>query len=602
VLADLPFTIASLHTAYGAGASAAEIVAECFRRIAAVDDPGIFIELFSPAEVSEAAAALGDFDPDARPLWGIPFVIKDNIDVAGKQTTAACPDFAYTAKDDAFVVARLKQAGALLIGKTNLDQFATGLVGVRSPYPAPKNALDPAIVPGGSSSGSAVAVAHGMVTFSLGTDTAGSGRVPAALNNIVGLKPTLGALSASGVVPACRTLDTISIFALSVEDAYAVFAEASAFDSQDAYARRFPATPLGPVAKAFKVGVPSRETIRFLGDAVQQASFEAARTAIEAQGGKIVELDFDPFYAIARMLYEGVWVAERYTVVEALLKQNPGALHPVTRAIISKAENFSAADAFRDFYRFADLKRIAEPLLASVDLLCVPTIPTFFALKDLEADPVGPNSHFGTYTNFVNLMDLCAIAVPMGQRSDGRPASVTLISKAGDDGRLASIAVRLHGHAGGSMGATGWPAPIPVERATDVSPGEIAVLAAGAHMSGLPLNKELTKLGARFLKACRTAGNYRLYALEGGPPFRPGLVRSEEGAGINIEVWALPKAAFGEFIAGIPAPLGIGTVTLADGTSVKGFICEPSGLKGARDITHFGGWREFVEAGAPPAA
>ncbi|MDP2118475.1 MAG: allophanate hydrolase [Hoeflea sp.] len=465
MLADLPFTIAALHTAYGAGARSADIVAECFRRIAAVDDPGIFIELFSQAEVTAAAEALGEFDLVEKPLWGIPFVVKDNIDAAGKPTTAACPAFAYTPEADAFVVARLRKAGALLIGKTNLDQFATGLVGVRTPYPVPRNALDPAIVPGGSSSGSAVAVSHGLVSFGLGTDTAGSGRVPAALNNIVGLKPTLGTLSATGVVPACRTLDTISIFALSVDDAYAVFAEASAFDAADAYARRFPVAPLGPVPQAFRVGVPSRDSIRFFGDGVQQASFEAALHAVEGQGGTIVELDFSPFHDIARMLYEGAWVAERYTVIEDLLKQTLDVLHPVTRAIIAKAENFSAADAFRDFYKMADLRRRAEPLLAGVDLLCVPTIPTFVTLKDLEDDPVGPNSRIGTYTNFVNLMDLCAIAVPTGRRGDGRPASVTLIAKAGHDGQVAALAARLHGQAGVSLGATGW--PVPAQRAAD---------------------------------------------------------------------------------------------------------------------------------------
>ena len=485
-----------------------------------------------------------------------------------------------------------------MIGKTNLDQFATGLVGVRTPYPVPRNALDPAIVPGGSSSGSAVAVSHGLVTFGLGTDTAGSGRVPAALNNIVGLKPTLGALSASGAVPACRTLDTISIFALSVDDAYAVFAQASAFDAADAHARRVPLAPLSPVPQAFRVGVPSSDSIRFFGDSWQEAAFDAARSMVEGQGGVVVELDFEPFYAIARMLYEGAWVAERYTVVEALLKQNPEALHPVTRAIISRAEGFSAADAFRDLYRLADLRRKAEPLLAAVDMLCVPTIPTFFSLNDLEADPIGPNSRLGTYTNFVNLMDLCAIAVPTGSRGDGRPASVTLIAGAGEDVRIAALAARLHGEAGGTLGATAWPVPAPAERSSALASDEIALLVAGAHMSGLPLNGELTRLGARFLKPARTAANYRLYALAGGPPFRPGLVRAEDGAEINTEIWALPKAALADFIADIPAPLGIGTVTLKDGTTVKGFICEPSALTGARDITRYGGWREFLGAGA----
>lgn len=594
MLEKLPFTIASLHASYATGTRVTDIVTECFRRAEAVGDPGIFILQFAESEIQAAAEALPPFDPEAYPLWGIPFVIKDNIDAAGEVTTAGCPGYAYKADEDAFVVKKLREAGALLIGKTNLDQFATGLVGVRSPYQPPENSIDPEIIPGGSSSGSAVAVGHGFVTFSLGTDTAGSGRVPAALNNIVGLKPTLGTLSATGVVPACRTLDTVSIFAMTVEDAYAAFAQASSFDEADAYSRKFPLAPLGAVAPEFAVGVPSKSTRRFCGDTVQQAAFEAQLNEIEKLGGKIVELDFGPFFEIAQMLYEGTWVAERYTVIEDLLKSDPDAIYPTTAAIIKNAEKFSAADAFRNTYKYMDLKRKLEPVLASVDMICVPTMPKFFTVADLEADPVGPNNDNGTYTNFVNLMDLSAIAVPMAKRSDGRPGSVTLIGKAGDDGKIATLASALHQDAKVKLGATDHSLPSVTKPEPAANIDEIAVLLAGAHMSGLPLNPEVTKLGGRFLKSANTASTYKLFALAGGPPFRPGLVRSQQGAAIEIEVWAMPKANFATFMAGIPAPLGIGTVELEDGTTVKGFICEPIAVDDAKDITEFGGWRAFL--------
>ena len=376
------------------------------------------------------AAALGAYDP-AVPLWGIPFAIKDNIDLGGAPTTAACPAFAYAAAEDAFVVAALRRAGAVPVGKTNLDQFATGLVGVRTPYPVPRNAIDPAIVPGGSSSGSAVAVARGLVSFALGTDTAGSGRVPAALNNIVGLKPSLGALSTTGVVPACRTLDTVSVFALSVEDAHVVFRVAAVFDPADPYARDIACPPISALPPAFRVGVPTPATREFCGDAAQARAYEAALVEVAALGGAIVELDFSVFYEVASMLYQGAWVAERYAVVETLMREAPEAMLDVTRKIIGRAEGLSAADVFRGFYRLQALKRRAAALIDAVDLICVPTMPTFYSLADLAADPNGPNALSGTYTNFVNLLDLCGLAVPVAARADGRPGGVTLLARAG---------------------------------------------------------------------------------------------------------------------------------------------------------------------------
>ncbi len=593
------FDFSSLHARYAAGASPRETIENCYARIEAIGDPGIFIHLRDKAGVLADADALGAFDP-SKPLWGIPFAIKDNIDLGGAPTTAACPAFAYIPEEDAFVVAELRAAGALLIGKTNLDQFATGLVGVRSPFPIPKNAIDPSIVPGGSSSGSAVAVSHGIVSFALGTDTAGSGRVPAALNNIVGLKPTLGALSSTGVVPACRTLDTISVFALTVPDAHAAFQAAARYDPADAYARHIPAPALGTPPPRLTIGVPDAATREFFGDAVQAQSFDALLSRLSDMGYDVKEIDFTPFFEVAKMLYEGAWVAERMTVIETMMQRDPEAILPVTRKIIGAADALSAADAFRGIYRLADLKRAAEPALAGVDLLCVPTIPTLYSLSDLEADPVTPNSRFGTYTNFVNLMDMCGIAVPVTPRSDGRPGSVTFLARAGQDALVASLAAQIHSDCAPLLGATGTTLAAAAPAQAGPMNSEIAIAVVGAHMSGLPLNGELTRLGARFLEATVSAPVYRLFALEGGPPFRPGMIRDgQNGASIALELWALPSAKVGRFLSGIPSPLGIGTIVLADGRSVKGFLVESMALEGATEITGYGSWRAFLDRGTP---
>jgi len=590
-----PFDFISLRRAYESGTSPQDIVLECFRRIGEIGDPGIFISLRDQGVVFAEAEALGKHDPASKPLWGIPFAVKDNIDAAGMPTTAACPDFEHVAHEDAFCVRRLREAGALLIGKTNLDQFATGLVGVRSPYPIPKNAIDPEIVPGGSSSGSAVAVAHGIVGFALGTDTAGSGRVPAALNNIVGLKPTLGALSASGVVPACRTLDTVSVFALTVDDAYAAYRAAAGYDDKDAYSKDIRVSDIANLPRGLVVGVPDANTIEFFGDTDQAASFSHTLALLKNDGVEIVELDFTPLYRIAEMLYEGAWVAERYAAIRNIVETRPDGLHPVTRQIISAANRLSAADAFDGIYRLQDLKRLAGPMIDGVDLLCVPTIPTFYTVSDLEADPIGPNSRLGTYTNFVNLLDLCGLAVPTAARGDGRPGGVTLLAAAGHDALIASLGARLHCAAGVALGATGWRQhPLPDRNPRPLS-SEIAVAMVGAHMSGLPLNGDVTRLGGRYLYASKTAPSYRFYSLAGGPPKRPGLVRAENGASIALEVWALPEDQFGAFMKGIPQPLSIGTIDLADGSQANGFLCEPAGLEGAEDITACGGWRAYLQ-------
>ncbi|MEP4379788.1 MAG: allophanate hydrolase [Alphaproteobacteria bacterium] len=458
-LGQLPFTIHDIHAAYAAGRAPEEVVTEVYRRIGAVDDPGIFLHLREQDDVHADAGDLGDFDPARKPLWGIPFAIKDNVNAAGMPTTVACPAFAYTAEDDAFVLKLLRTAGALLIGKTNMDQFATGLVGVRTPYPVPRNALDPEIVPGGSSSGSAVAVAQGLVCFSLGSDAAGSGRVPAALNNIVGLKPSSGILSSSGTVPAVRSLDTLSVFALSVEDATAAFRTMAVYDPLDAFSRNLKVQDRETPAPTIRMGIPSRESREFFDDQYQEVAFDVALRDLRDLGVELVELDFAPFYAIARMLYEGAWLAERYALIESLLASNPDAIYPVTRQIISAAASYSAVDVFRDFYKLSELKMTVRPQMQDVDMLCVPSIPTFYSCADLAADPIGPNSRLGTYTNFVNLMDMCGIAVPVRPRVDGRPSSVTILAGSGEDHWVASVASVLHRHVCPTLGAMEWELP-----------------------------------------------------------------------------------------------------------------------------------------------
>ncbi len=595
-LKDLRFDIATLHDAMAGGTGPEDLIAEVYRRIEAVGDPGIFLHLRPESECAAEAKALSPFDPEALPLWGIPFAVKDNIDLAGSPTTAACPAYRYAPAVDAFAVAALKAAGAIPVGKTNLDQFATGLVGVRSPHSPPRNALDSELLPGGSSSGSAVAVAHGLVPFALGTDTAGSGRVPAAFNNIVGLKPSRGAISGTGVVPACRTLDTISVFALTVPDAWRAFAAAARRDPSDAFARTSRVPPLGNLPPAVTVGVPTPATRPFFGDTVQAASFDAALERLIALGAEIREVDFALFFEVGAMLYEGAWVAERLSVVEALMEDDPEALHPVTRRILGRGTRISAVDAFRSLYRLAELKQKAAPLLAEVDVLCVPSIPTFYSIADVDADPVGPNSRLGTYTDFVNLLDLCGTAVPTGPRADGRPGSVTLLAPAGQDVRAAALAERLHCTAAPRLGATTHPLRPTAAAPAGRLPGEIELAVVGAHMSGLPLNHELTSRAGRYLRTAETAPVYRLFVLAGGPPTRPGMIRSEPGRAIDLEIWALPAEKLADLLASIPPPLSIGTIALADGTRVKGFLTEPAGLADAEEITSHGGWRAFLQA------
>ncbi|WP_373388930.1 allophanate hydrolase [Pseudomonas alcaligenes] len=537
-------------------------------------------------QLAERLAAAGDLAK--LPLYGVPFAIKDNIDVAGWPTTAACPEFAYTAAADACVVASLRAAGAIVIGKTNLDQFATGLVGTRSPYGAVPNSFDPDYVSGGSSSGSASVVARGLVPFALGTDTAGSGRVPAGFNNIVGLKPTKGWLSTRGLVPACRTLDCISVFALTVADAQAVATIAGDFDAADPYSRENP--------NSAKVGMPAKPRLavpaapEFFGDAQNQAVFEQALGQLRELGAELVEIDFAPFRELAAQLYQGSWVAERTVAVEGV---DPAHINPVIRGIVAGGEKYSACDAYKAEYIRAELSRRINEALADFDALVVPTSPTIRTLAEMQAEPVLFNSQFGTYTNFTNLADLCALAVPAGLRADGLPAGITLLAPAWHDQALAALGRRWQDFRALPLGATGR--ALPPQGAPVQAPGSVRVAVVGAHLTGMPLNFQLTSRDAVLVEQTTSSAHYRLYALPGTVPPKPGLARvAEDGAEIIVELWDVPQARFGEFVAEIPPPLGIGNLQLADGRWVKGFICEPYALEGARDITGFGGWRAFI--------
>ena len=570
-----------------------EVIEVVLARIAGAPEQHVWISRLSGEQVDPYVRALETKTPDTLPLYGIPFAIKDNIDLANVPTTAACPEHAYTPERSAYVVQRLIDAGAIPIGKTNLDQFATGLVGTRSPYGACLNAFNSEYISGGSSSGSAVAVAMGLVSFSLGTDTAGSGRVPAAFNNLIGLKPTRGLLSTTGVVPACRSLDCVAIFALSSADAARVFEVMQNFDTADPYARRAHTTPQFP-QRQFRFGVPTAPSLEFFGNTEYERLFHATVARIEELGGLRIKIDFQPFLQTARLLYEGPWVAERYLAIKERIEHAPETLLPVTRQIISSGGSSSSRDAFAAEYRRMELKRASETVWDQVDVIVTPTTGTHYRIAQVEADPFQLNSNLGYYTNFMNLLDLSAVAVPAGFSASGLPFGVTLFAPAFNDANLLALADRVHRVSVTTVGATKAENPSEIYDPASKH-DEIPVAVCGAHMEGLALNTQLTERGARLLQRTRTAPAYHFYALPGGPPHRPGLIRvTSGGEAIEIEVWAVPAQHFGSFVAQIPAPLGIGKVELADGTRVPGFICEGYAVSGAQNITALGGWRAYL--------
>jgi allophanate hydrolase len=593
-------TVAAIVAAHRAGAiSPAQTVARSFQRIRDHNDPAIFISLRDEADALNEAEALTGKDAAQLPLYGIPVAVKDNIDALGFPTTAACPAFAYSPTHDATSVARLRAAGAIIIGKTNLDQFATGLVGVRSPYGIPRNPIRGDLIPGGSSSGSAVAVSAGLVPLALGTDTAGSGRVPAMFNNIVGLKPSLGLISTAGVAPACRTLDCVSIFSLTVDDAMTALTAMAGPDGADPFSRNRPLAAMNAFPRQLRLGVPRSGQLIFFGDKASEKAYGDAVKRWTGLGAELVEFDLEPLYETARLLYEGPWVAERYLVIRNLLASSPDAIHPVTREITAAGARLTAADTFAALYRLQALRRIAERAFANIDALVLPTAPTAYSTAQVLANPVELNSRLGTYTNFVNLLDLCGLALPATIRNDEIPFGITLLAPAGHDAQLASLGRVFHADTKLAMGSRNLPLPPLAPLPQGLRGDEIAIAVVGAHLSGMALNSELKALGGRLLEAAMTAPDYRLYALATTPP-KPGMLRVERGAGssIELELWALSAAAFGKFVAAIPPPLSIGTIRLADGSGVKGFIVEAADVGGARDISAFGGWRAFMAEAA----
>lgn len=594
---DAPLSdLSTLRHAWGGGVTVLELAEQVIARRRAVTASGIWITEVSDAALRARAAAL-DALPDAArgPLHGVPFAVKDNLDFAGLPTTAACPEFAYGPAQTAPAVQRLLDAGALLVGKTNMDQFATGLSGTRTPVGAPANAFVAEYICGGSSSGSGLALAHGLVSFALGTDTAGSGRVPAALGNLIGLKPSRGLISSRGVLPACRSLDCVSVFALTCADAAAVLDVIAGFDAEDPFARAdWPVVP-APGA-AFRFGVPQPDQLYFDGDAAGAAAFARAVAALEALGGTAVTIDYTPFREAARLLYDGPWLTERRLAVGDFLDRRPDAVLPVVRDIILGADRYTAADAFAADYRLRALRRMVEPLWRDIDCLLTPTIPTVYARAAVLADPVALNSRLGHYTNHMNLLDLCAVAVPAGFLPSGLPFGVTVQAPAGHDRALLALADRLHRALNTTTGATGLPLADMSPYAANDEAATLDLAVCGGHMQGLPLNHELTARGARLLERTRTAPGYRLYALAGFDPPRPGLVRDATGDAIEVEVWRLPITEVGAFLAGVPAPLAIGSVALDGGRSVQGFLCEAAALAGATDITASGGWRAWLAA------
>ncbi len=583
-------TLRALRAAYDGGATPLDVVEEVIARRRASSDPAIFIHAVADDDLRAQARDLMAKGPGGMPLWGVPFAAKDNIDVRGIPTTAGCPAYAYDPAADAAVIARLRAAGALMIGKTNLDQFATGLNGTRSPHGAPRSVFDADYVSGGSSSGSAVAVGAGLAMFALGTDTAGSGRVPAAFNNLVGIKPTPGLVPNTGVVPACKSVDVVTIFAGCVSDGVEVRRIIEGVDPGDGFTR--PARPVG-IPPDPRIGILSGDEREFFGNDGYEAAYDATIIRATALGATLVPFDYAPFREAAALLYEGPWVAERLAAVEAFIASNADDFDPTVRRIIEAASAHSAVDAFNGRYRLEEIRALVAPLWDDVDMLLLPTSPTTYTVDQMLADPMAKNSHFGRYTNFANLMGYAAIAFPAGFTPTGLPVGVTLVGPAFSDDGLAPFCAAMHAAAACGMGRD-TTAEIPSYDSSHVPEGMIPIAVVGAHLSGMPLNHQLTSAGAMLVQTTTTSATYRLFALSDTVPPKPGMLFDADGGGaIAVEVWAMPQDAFGRFVAQIPAPLGIGKVSLADGSAVSGFLCEAHALAGAEEITGLGGWRAY---------
>jgi allophanate hydrolase len=583
---EVRLDIESLRTAYQSGALTPETLVEAlYARLESEALEGAWIHRVSLHEAREQARALRQRPGAATlPLFGIPFAVKDNIDVAGMPTTAGCPGYRYEPVQSAPSVAALIDAGALCLGKVALDQFATGLVGSRSPHGPCRNVFDPELLSGGSSSGSALVVAAHQVSFALGTDTAGSGRVPAALNNVVGLKPSVGLISTEGVVPACASLDCVSVFALNVEDAVRV--------------RELMAGPgaraAGALPERFRFGVP--DALLPSGDEAASQAFAAAVAQLERLGGSAVPLDFTPFVELGNQLY-GPSVVERYWAVGRFIEEHPDSVLPVTRDIILAGKQYGPKETLAGLKQIARLRQQCQQALSQVDLLVTPTIPRPFRIEDDRREPRSVNDKLGVYTRFANYVGCPVLAVPAGFRSDGLPFGVSLVGKPAQDAELDALAARLHAASGAGAGRRRDPLPSSAlaSTASTAAAGDARVAVVGAHMRGLALNTQLTELGATYVETTRSAPRYRLFVLPGGPPERPGLVQvNADGHAIELEVWQLSWQALGQLLSRVPAPLGIGSVELASGARVKGFLCESCATEGARDISQLGGYRAYL--------
>ncbi len=590
--------ISSLQQHYARGEWSPTQVVEALYAEIQNDPDHIWISTLSLESLRNYARNIEAQGMASLPLYGVPFAIKDNIDLATLPTTAACPAFAYTPSGSATVVQRLIDAGAIPIGKTNLDQFATGLNGTRSPYGACRNAFNPEYISGGSSSGSAVAVAKGQVCFSLGTDTAGSGRVPAAFNNLIGYKPTKGWFSAHGMVSACRSLDTLSVFTFTAADAALILAIAAAYDAEESYSRKREAHDFNfGAASHFRFGIPRQQQLKFFDNQDSERLFYESIARIRAMGGEAIEIDFTPFIETARLLYEGPWIAERYAAIRSFFDLHNDQIIAPVREIIATAKQRSAADAFEGIYQLRQLKQQADRIWANINCLLTPTAGTIYTIQAMQQNPVRLNTNLGFYTNFMNLLDYAAVAVPAGLQQNGLPFGITLAAPAHHDESLLHLAHRLQQAYSLPLGATGIAFPHNTDFPAASRSGQVWIAVCGAHLSGLPLNEQLTSRQGRLVASTTTSSDYRLYALPGKSPQRPGLIRvnpNEAGAAIEVEVWELPECEFGSFTANIPAPLGIGRITLANGETVQGFLCEHYAIINAEDISHLGGWRNYL--------
>lgn len=591
---SVAMNISQLRQGYKTGELTPQaLLSQCLETIRGDSQSNAWISVISDEVLADYLKQLETKPFEESPLWGIPFAIKDNIDLATCSTTAGCPSYSYQPEEDAFVVQQLIAAGAVPLGKTNMDQFATGLVGTRSPYGAVPSVFSEEHISGGSSSGSAYAVANGQVSFALGTDTAGSGRVPAAFNNLLGTKPTRGLLSNRGVVPACRSLDCVTFFTLNGEDAQLLLSVAGQYDEEDPYSRKSHAA--GSLAqKQFTVGIAKQSQLLFLNEDYKQL-YQAACKQLQQAGAVLKEIDLDPMLQAAKLLYDGPWVAERYHAVGAFIEQDGKDLDPTVAGIVANGNGSNAVDAFDAFYQLQALKKQADAQLDGVDCIVTPTVPGQFTHQEIAEEPVARNSQLGYYTNFMNLLDYSALAIPAGFTGNSLPFGITLFAPAFSDMKLNQIAqlyLKVKSWGMGKLDTT-----MALSDQIELGQGFIPVAVCGAHLSGMPLNWQLTDRDAILQSVTTTASAYQFYALAGGPPYRPGLKRVDsEGAAIDVEVWLVPERAFGSFVAGIPAPLGIGKLELADGSWVPGFICEPYGLDDALDITEMKNWRRYIES------